>query len=160
MKMRFLANGKLALEEVKGTEIKFRHFSGDKDKYHAQGERDFNVAISDDIAEELIINGWRVKAAKEKIGDDGEPVRYSAMIKVKANYDSARPPKITRYTSNGHVEIDEDIVKDMDVDEIESAALIITPYLSKTSVDGKFTAYLDTMRYKIEDDPFAGLYEE
>lgn len=162
MKMRILANGKLTLEDVKGNEIKFRHFSGEKDKYHSPGQRDFNIAVPDDIGEELIVNGWRVKAGKEKVNDDGEIIKYSAMIKVKVNFDSRRPPRITRYTSNGHVEIDEDIVKDLDVDEIESAAFVLTPYINRSSADsdGKATAYLEVMRYKIEDDPFAGLYED
>lgn len=157
MNARIMSDGKLRIENVTGSDIKFRHFSGEKDRYHAQGERDFNLAISDEFAEELAVAGWRVRFGKDK--GDGSGEKYSSMIKVKVNYASYKPPIITRFTSLGHVEIDEELVKDIDHDQIESAALIITPYLSKNSEDGKYTPYLENMRYKIEEDPFAGMYE-
>lgn len=151
MNCRLTSEGAIRLENVSGADIKFRHFSGEKDQYHAQGQRDFNIALPEDFADELIVKGWRVKLGKEK--EDG--TRYAPMIKVKVNFSSFKPPVITRWTSKGSVQIDESMAKDIDWDEIESAAFIITPY----NYDGKKTPYLQTMRYKIEEDPFAGMYE-
>ena len=152
MNCRITSEGNIRLENVPGTAIKFRHLSGEKDQYHAPGQRDFNIALPQEFADELIVNGWRVKLGKEK--EDG--TRYDPMIKVKVNFSSFKPPVITRWTSRGPVNIDESLAKDIDWDEIESAAFIITPY----NYDGKKTPYLQNMRYKIEEDPFVGMYED
>ena len=158
MNCRLTSEGNIRIENATNADIKFRHFSGEKDprdRYSVQGVRYFNIALPEDFADELNVQGWRVKFGKEK--EDG--TRYSPMIKVSVNFDSLRPPVITRWTSKGKVEITKDIAKDIDTDEIESAAFIITPYIGQNSPDGKKTPYLKNMRYKIEEDPFAGLYE-
>lgn len=163
MECRIMKNGKIRIDHVKGSEIKFRHFSGEKDKFHKAGERDFNIALPDDFAEEMIVNGWRVKAGKEYVNvETGEPGRYAPMVKVICRYHenndgSFRGPSITRYTELGAVDLDVDLVsKDLDRDQIEDACFILTPYLS--DYDGKYTPYLDTMAYKIEENPFHGMY--
>lgn len=162
MEFRIMKNGKLRIDHVKGNEIKFRHFSGEKDKYHKVGDRDFNISLSDEIAEELIVNGWRVKSGKEYVNADGEQKRYDSMIKVIVKYHenndgSFRGPSITRYTELGSVDLDIDLVtKDLDRDQIEDACFILNPYLS--DFDGKYTPYLETMAYKIEENPFNGMY--
>ena len=156
MNARIMSDGKIRVENVKGSEIKFRNFGGKPDTFHKQGgARYFNLAISDEFAEELSVAGWRVKFGKMK--DDGSGETYPAMINVKVNFDGYRPPTITRFTSLGHVDIDAELAKDIDTDEIDSAAMIING--SYWDGDGKFTAYLENMRYKIEEDPFVGMYE-
>ena len=84
---RIMSNGKLRIDHVSGKEIKFRHFSGERDKYHAQGARDFNIEVSDEFAEELIVNGWRVKAGKDVLDPEtGENKHYGPMLKVIVKY--------------------------------------------------------------------------
>lgn len=160
---RIMSNGKLRIDHISGKSIKFRHFSGDRDKYHAQGARDFNIEISDEFAEELIVNGWRVKAGKDVLDPEtGENKHYGPMLKVIVKYHdngngTSRGPLITRYTSGGSVDIDESFVKDIDLDQIDDACFILSPYLSK-DYDGKYTPYLERMVYKVEEDPYHDMY--
>jgi len=156
MKWTFISDRQFKVEEINGYDIKFRNFAGRPTEKNRQGgQRTFNLALPDELAEELTVRGWRVKFGKEK--DDGSGDRYPSMINVKVSY-KVRPPRIVRVTPLGHVDIDEELCKDIDGDEIDTAAMIING--SMWDGDGKFTPYLENMRYKMVADPFEGLYED
>ena len=159
MKARFNAHGELILEEVKGSEIVFRHLSGVKEPGNKYGERAFSVEISDELAEELNAAGWKVSFGQEKPEGNG---KYSSKVKVDLYFDSEYwRPTIRRYSSDGYDILDKENVIDIQSDQIESAAMVIRPRRSKTENggDGMIHGKLKQMRYKLEEDPLAGVYD-
>lgn len=160
MKIVVTKKGELRFEEVTGNEIKFRHCDGVKSPTNKYGSRSFSLQLSDDQAEELMQLGWRIKLGKEK--EDG--TRYPALINIVMNYDSDywRPKNVTRYSSHGQCELTVDTVKDINSDEIETAYIMVRPktYRVADGGDGLMGARLVTMRYKLEEDPFADVFAD
>ena len=159
MKASFKSTGELILTEVKGSEIVFRHLSGVKDMKNKYGETAFSVEISDELAEELNAKGWKVSFGKEKADGNG---KYSSKLKVDLYFDSPYwKPTIRRYSSSGSTIIDKGNVIDIESDQIESAAMVIRPRRSRqeNGGDGMIHAKLKNMRYKLEEDDLAGVYD-
>ncbi len=160
MKIIVTKKGELRFEEVTGNEIKFRHCDGVKSPTNKYGSRSFCLQLTDDQAEELMQLGWRIKLGKEK--EDG--TRYPALINIVMNYESDywRPKNVTRYSSRGQDELTVDTVKDVNKDEIESAYIIVRPKTYKVADggDGLMGARLVSMRYKLEEDPYADVYAD
>jgi len=157
MNASFMNNGiDIRIEDAPGRALKFRHLSGKRDDTHNEGDRDFILELPEDFAEELIAAGWRVRLGKER-PDGGH---YPPSIKVTVRFDTV-PPVIEQYTSDGCTPIDESTVVLLDNAQIDSAYLIIHPYLNeKKSRDGLKTPYLRNLRYKLEENPFKGVFED
>ena len=152
--------GELRFEEVTGKEIKFRHCDGVKSPTNKYGSRSFSIELSDEQAEQLMNLGWRIKLGKER--EDGS--RYPALINIVINYESDywRPKNVTRYSTHGQTELTVDTVKDINSDEIETAYIMVRPktYRVADGGDGLMGARLVTMRYKLEEDPFADVFAD
>lgn len=156
MNCRITTSGKIMIEGATLKDVKFRHFSGEKDLNHKNGGRDFVIELPDDFAEELVLAGWRVKQGKER--EDGTKYRDSINVKVKLECDGARKgPTITRWTSSGPLDLDDELIsKDVDTDQIEEVAFVIRPYYNRDY--GNATPYLENMTYKVEENPYRNLY--
>lgn len=131
-----------------------KNFSGEVTMYNAGGNRKFSVILDEDLALELIDDGWSIKAKPGK--EDGDPMRYYLDVTVKYG---KFPPVIKLVTSKGITTLDEDTVSKLDGATITNADLVITPYDWEFNGRHGTKAYLKTGYFTIEEDEFASKYE-
>lgn len=154
---------KKRLSELKiaGAKIFSKNFAGHERKNKAgvivnrEGERNFCLAIPEDMVETLQEEGWNVKFLEPKDPDDS-PL---AFIKVKIKYGDF-PPKIYEIVGRKKTLLNADTVCNIDYAEIENIDLIINPYEYDSPVIGHgVTAYLKYMYVTIYEDEFASKYD-
>lgn len=134
----------LVLEDVR---LLFCNFAGKEGKYNREGDRNFNIALSNELAEDLTNEGWNVKWLEPK-NEDYEP---QAILEVAVNY-RGRPPRVVMVTSRGKNALNEDEVDVLDYADIEKADVIINPY--HWNVNGKtgVKAYAQSVFVTIRED--------
>lgn len=132
---------------IEDARLIFRNFQGLEGKYNRAGDRNFCILLGNGLAEQLYNEGWNVKALKQREPDD-PPQPY---LHVAVSY-KGYPPKITMVTWKGKTPIDEDMVSFIDQIDIETADLILNPYV--WSVNGKtgVKAYLQTLYVVIHEN--------
>lgn len=136
------------------------NFSGDpeRDRF-GSSDRKANIIIPDErLAEELLDIGVNVKRTKPKASEDEEfePVYF---VPVKANYDSAWPPKI--YLVSGDAAprlLDEVSVGTLDNCYVLNVDVVLSTYFNPMT--NRTSLYIRTMYVvqDVEDDPFANKY--
>ncbi len=147
----------LTFENVK---IIFKNFSGKKTEYNAAGKRNFCVLIEDDdLAMHLKMDGWNVKDLKPYNEDD----TIKHYIQVNVNYDKKPPIIFTiikRKNKKIKTQLDENSVSTLDMCDIISADLSITPY--NWNINGKegVKGYLKSGYFIIDEDQFADKYAD
>lgn len=167
MEMTVINERTIMFESVTRGDIPFHNFAGKERDYNEEGKRNFNISLSEEQAEALKNLGIYVPDPGQK--EDGS--FWDPMVKINIKYnryeDRNNPgqfvvsgPKVTRFfAGGGSVELDENTIKDLDSDQYESMAFLVTPYLSPRSRTGLKTLYLRELQYKIEPNPLAGIYE-
>lgn len=138
---------------VEDARIIFRNFSGREGPYNREGDRNFAVILDQDVAKQMIDDGWNVKHldAREE-GDEDTPY-----IQVAVNFKN-RPPRVVLLTSTTRTQLDENTVDVLDWAEIQTADLIARGY--EWSVNGKAgtKAYLQSLFVTIEEDALERKY--
>lgn len=138
---------------VEDARIIFRNFAGKEGQYNREGDRNFAVVLPDDVAHQMLADGWNVRYldAREE-GDD--PTAY---ISVAVNF-SNRPPRVILLTSTTRTQLDENSVAVLDWSDIKTADLIARGY--EWSVNGKtgIKAYLQSLFVTIEEDALERKY--
>lgn len=140
---------------IENARIIFRNFSGKEDRYNRAGDRNFCVVLTEEVAEELVKDGWNVNWLEPREeGDDRQ-----AFLKVTVKF-GKNPPRIMVVTERGKKSLDEDGVNLLDWAEINNVDLIIRPY--DWDINGKTgrTAYLNSIYVTIEEDPLEAKYFE
>lgn len=137
---------------VEGTKLIFRNLAGAADDYNkAGGNRSTGVLIPNEIAQELIDEGWNVKFLKPR-DEQEEP---QAWLTVKAKF-GKYPPSIYICTERGKTELTEETVDSIDYAEIRDVDIVIRPFEYEP---GKISAYIKTMYVNIIEDVFAYKYQ-
>ena len=140
---------------IENARIIFRNFSGKEDRYNRAGDRNFCVVLTEEVAEDLVKDGWNVNWLEPREeGDDRQ-----AFLKVTVKF-GKNPPRIMVVTERGKKSLDEDGVNLLDWAEINNVDLIIRPY--DWDINGKTgrTAYLNSIYVTIEEDPLEAKYFE
>lgn len=142
---------KFTLEDAK---IVFRNFSGEPDRYNKKGDRNFCLILPTDVADELSAEGWNVRTLPPK--DDLPATPY---LRVNVSF-GKYPPKIVMISHRGKAILTEESVSTLDVAEIETVDLTISPY-TWSQPDGRtgVSAYLKTMYVTLREDSLSAKYD-
>ena len=145
-------NGNIAIENA---HIMFRNFRGEASKFNAAGKRNFCVRLDQDIADQMIDDGWNVKFLRPREEGD-EPTPY---IQVAVSFDNIEP-NIFAITGHHKNRLNSDTIDIIDYAEIENIDLIIRPY--NWEVNGKtgVKAYVKNMYVTLAEDEFADKYAD
>lgn len=138
---------------VEDAKIMFRNFSGKEGQYNREGDRNFAVVIPDDIAAQMVVDGWNVRQLDPREEGD-EPTPY---VQVSVNF-SNRPPRVVLLTSTTRTQLDENSVAVLDWADFKTVDLIARGY--EWSVNGKsgVKAYLQSLFVTIEEDALERKY--
>lgn len=145
------ANNNIIIENAR---LIFKNFAGEQTKYNRAGNRNFCVILDNEVAKDLLDDGWNVRYLRPR-EDEDEPTPYLQVAVAFGNI----PPKITMISGKSKTPINEDTIDTLDYAEISNVDLIIRPY--NWEVNGKtgVKAYLKTMYVEIEQDVFASKYD-
>ena len=138
---------------IEDAPIIFRNFAGKEGQYNREGDRNFAVILPDQIASQMLEDGWNVRylAGREE-GDEDTPY-----ISISVNFKN-RPPRVVLLTSTTRTQLDEDAVEVLDWADIQTADLIARGY--DWDVNGKTgtKAYLQSLFVTIEEDALERKY--
>lgn len=138
----------------------FRNFTGTAGKFNAEGERNFNVCLDDDVAAAMLADGWNVKWLLPREEEDSP----QAILKVKVRYpkpgEKGRPPNIVLITSRGKTPLDEGMVGILDWAEIIYVDLIVRPYEWNIRGQEGVTAYVKSLYVTIREDELEQKYAD
>jgi hypothetical protein len=138
---------------VEDAEIIFRNFEGREGPYNKKGERSFAVVLTDEVAAQMLEDGWNVKFLEPREeGDNPRP-----FISVAARFDKY-PPRVFLITTNSRTQLDESSVEVLDWTNFKTVDLIARG--SYWEVNGKsgWKAYLQSMFVTIEEDALERKY--
>lgn len=136
--------------------IIFPNFQGKEGRYNREGDRNFCILISDELAAQLEDDGWTVKYLKAREEGD-EPRPY---LQVNVKYGKGKPPRIVMLTSRGRTPIDEETVDMLDYVDVRKADVILNPYHYNVNGRTGINGYLRTMFITIEEDELERRYAE
>lgn len=152
MNLTFAPRGILQIDDAR---IIYRNFAGAPSKFNREGDRNFAVVIPDqEIADELIKEGWNVKIKPPRDEDDG-PFMYLP-VKVKFN---DRGPNAYLASGSRLNKLDEESIACLDDVDILSVDLDIRPYDWEVNGKAGRTAYLQAIKVTQEVDRF-GRYDD
>lgn len=134
---------------IEDARLIFRNFAGKESQFNRLGDRNFNVVIPPEEADNILSLGWNVKVLDPREEGD-EPTFY---LPVAVGYKGAFPPRIVMITSTNRVPLSEDTVQTLDYVRIVKADVTVRPF-NWEAPGGKsgVKAYLKTMFVTIEED--------
>lgn len=144
---------------IEGAKLTYRNFKGEAGPYNAAGNRNFSVLLDDQLAEQLIDDGWNVKFKKPR-EDDPEQYRQPYLT-VKVKFGKI-PPIVTLITSRGKKKLDEDTIDQLDWTRIKNCDVIIRPY-NYPEMPGRpagVSAYLKAIYVTVDEDEFEEKYAD
>lgn len=141
---------------IEGARLVYRNFSGNATQFKQEGNRTFAVVLDKKTAETMAADGWNVKCKPANV-DPEEGTDEFCFIEVTVGF-KYKPPRIITITSNGRIQLTEDMVNTLDWAEFENVDLIIRAY--DWDVNGKtgVKAYLKSMYATLEEDDLARKY--
>ncbi len=156
-------NRSLKFEEVPGTDLWWRNMCGTPTDFTPAGTRSFSIAISDELAQELVDEGWTCISFKPRDKNDPDS-EILPRFKIKMNFNTANPPRIYVASSDGKRRslVDETWLDDQNIDRrgIEWCDIAVNPY--NRTVNGKdwCSAYLSELTIKLQEGAFDYKYAE
>jgi hypothetical protein len=137
-------DGTLIMEDAR---IVFRNFAGAEGMYNREGDRNFCVLLEDDLAADMLADGWNIKRLKPREGEE----TGTAYIQVSVGF-KGRPPRIVMITSRGRTDLGEDECVLLDWADINKVDLIIRPYHWNVNGRTGVKAYLKSIFVVIQED--------
>lgn len=141
--------------QIEDARIIYRNFAGIGSKYNREGDRNFAVIIpNQEIADELIADGWAVKIKPPRDEDDS-PFMYLP-VKVKFN---GRGPAAYVKSGNSVQRLNQDTIGMLDEIDIQSVDMDLRAY--DWEVNGKTgrSAYLQAINVIQNIDRFGAQYQ-
>ena len=141
--------------QIEDARIIYRNFAGIGSKYNREGDRNFAVIIpNQEIADELIADGWAVKI-KPPRDDDDSPFMY---LPVKVKFNNRGPAAYVK-SGNSVQRLNEDTIGMLDEIDIQSVDMDLRAY--DWEVNGKTgrSAYLQAINVIQNIDSFGAQYQ-
>jgi len=138
---------------VEDFQMIFRNFAGKEGQYNREGDRNFAAILPQNLAEQMLADGWNVRFLEPR--DEGDlPVPY---ISIAVNFRN-RPPRVVLLTSTARTQLDEDTIDVLDWADIKEADVIGRGY--EWTVNGKTgtKAYLQSLFVTIHEDALERKY--
>lgn len=155
-----MANDKrMGTVTIENARIIFRNFAGKEGQYNREGDRNFAVVLPEDVAQQMLEDGWNVKylAAREE-GESDTPY-----VQVSVNY-KGRPPRVVMITQRGdtaqRVTLTEDLVELLDYADLSTVDLILNPYQWAVSGKTGVKAYLKSIFATVQQDELERKYAD
>lgn len=140
---------------IENARILFRNFAGKTDRFGQSGKRTFVVVLEDDLANQLIDQGYNIKYLKPRDEDDTP----TPILRVTVNF-GGRPPRMFLISSRGRTPVGEDLAELMDWVDVDRADITINPYRWHVNGNDGTTAYLQTIFMHIVEDPLEMKYAD
>lgn len=138
---------------VEDARIIFRNFAGKEGQYNREGDRNFAVVLPEDVATEMLADGWNVRYLEPR--EEGDvPTPY---VSVAVNF-ANRPPRIVLLTSAARSHLGEDTVEVLDWCDIKIADLIMRGYDWNVNDKSGTKAYLQSLFVTINEDALERKY--
>lgn len=138
---------------IEDARLIFRNFAGKEGQYNREGDRSFSVVLPDDIAIQMLRDGWNVRYLKAREEGDEE----TPYITVAVNFKN-RPPRVVMITSTARTSLNEDSVEVLDYADIQTADLIARGYDWEVGDKSGTKAYLQSLFVTIEEDALERKY--
>jgi len=138
-------DGHVVLEDVR---IVFKNFAGKEGKFNREGDRNFAVLLDDDVARDMLADGWNIKWLKPR--EEGEPEQ--AYLGVSVNFRGPRPPLVVLITSRGRTNLSENECELLDWADIAMVDMIVRPYSWAVNGASGIKAYLKSIFVTIRED--------
>lgn len=140
--------------QIEDARIIYRNFSGLGSKYNREGDRNFAVIIpTQDIADELINDGWAVKIKPPRDEDDS-PFMY---LPVKIKFNNRGPAAYVK-SGNSVQRLNEDTISMLDEIDIQSVDMDLRPYDWEVNGKSGRSAYLQAINVIQNIDRFGAQY--
>jgi len=138
---------------IEGGRLIFRNFAGREQQYNPEGNRNFSVILDDELAQQLLDDGWNVKYL-DPLEEGDPPVPH---IQITVGY-KIRPPRVVMMTSRARTNLGEHEVEVLDWADIANADLIARGYDWYVNGKGGTKAYLQSLFVTIEEDALEQKY--
>lgn len=141
--------------QIEDARIIYRNFAGIGSKYNRDGDRNFAVIIpNQEIADELIADGWAVKIKPPRDEDDS-PFMY---LPVKVKFNNRGPAAYVK-SGNSVQRLNQDTIGMLDEIDIQSVDMDLRAY--DWEVNGKTgrSAYLQAINVIQNIDRFGAQYQ-
>lgn len=141
--------------QIEDARIIYRNFAGVGSKYNREGDRNFAVIIpNQEIADELIADGWAVKIKPPRDEDDS-PFMY---LPVKVKFNNRGPAAYVK-SGNSVQRLNQDTIGMLDEIDIQSVDMDLRAY--DWEVNGKTgrSAYLQAINVIQNIDRFGAQYQ-
>jgi hypothetical protein len=145
---------------IQNAQILWPNFSGAADKYNSEGDRNFNLHLTRQQADELTRDGWNVKCKFPRPEENTDEQEERCVLKVTVKFRDRQgelkknPPQITMLGSRtrNRTMLGEDLVGLLDSSEIVEADLSMVPYFWETGTGIGVSAYLRKLYVVIRED--------
>lgn len=141
---------------IEDARLIYKNFAGRAETYNREGDRNFCVVLTQQIADELAAQGWNVKQQDPKEEGD-EPLLF---IKVKIGY-KVRPPTIVLITNDGktRTRLAEKDLEMVDYVDMKLVDVVCNAYDWERAEKSGRAAYLQTLVVIINEDPLERKYK-
>lgn len=144
--------------EIENAQLIWRNFSGAAGKFNAEGQRNFNIVLEEDMYNALAKDGWNVRVIMPKDDMDPDtPPLYILPVKVSFG---KKPPQIQLISSTGRRFLDEETVSMLDFIDIKTCDVVINPYNYDVMGRQGVSGYLKSLYVTMVEDRFAGKYAD
>ena len=152
MKINFAARGVVQIDDAR---IIYRNFAGAPSKFNREGDRNFAVIIpNQEIADELIADGWAVKI-KPPRDDDDSPFMY---LPVKVKFNNRGPAAYVK-SGNSVQRLNEETIGMLDEIDIQSVDMDLRAYDWEVNDKTGRSAYLQAINVIQNIDRFGAQYQ-
>ena len=161
-----MANPKAPTEAVvmEGVKIIFRNFVGRPTPFNQEGDRNFGVLLSDEMAEIMNADGWNVKMLEPRPEQaaEGEVAKpfLPCFLKYQGRNGPVRPPLVVCIGTNKRTHLTEDDIEMLDYADIINVDLIVRPFAWEMNNKFGIKAMVKSMFVTIEEDYLERKYSE